>query len=421
MKTLRILLVENEQDDIDACNLAASLFNREEYKIEIIPCKSVNDVREEWEQYSKKLWNEKEHRFFDGAIIDLHLDDDNKNGIEVGGNEVAHKIENLLPKTPLVIRTGTPTALDSSLNHIKCLKRDVEEAEFENLFNWFLIIRKTGLTNIMSGGGEIESKMNAVFQRVLMPRIETWIKHANEENPGSLEQDTVHQFATASVSVNEQEKILKNVERGMLRYVLSHLFTLLDEDDEKYYAEEFYLSDLETSPQSKIRQGSLWKKDQTIFVVLTPACDLVIRQSGQCKTDRILLAEIDPINRYCYPKFLDRMKKRDPAFDENLFIRKFLLNTYAPYLHWVPSFYPDIEQGGLINFRKLVSLKASDLFNQYQNLNIHISHHFIKDITSRMSSYYARQGQPDLNISSHLNQYVEQLTHQESSEEAAAP
>ena len=52
MKTLRILLVENEQDDIDACNLAASLFNREEYKIEIIPCKSVNDVREEWEQYS---------------------------------------------------------------------------------------------------------------------------------------------------------------------------------------------------------------------------------------------------------------------------------------------------------------------------------------------------------------------------------
>ena len=143
MKTLRILLVENEQDDIDACNLAASLFNREEYKIEIIPCKSVNDVREEWEQYSKKLWNEKEHRFFDGAIIDLHLDDDNKNGIEVGGNEVAHKIENLLPKTPLVIRTGTPTALDSSLNHIKCLKRDVEEAEFENLFNWFLNIRKT--------------------------------------------------------------------------------------------------------------------------------------------------------------------------------------------------------------------------------------------------------------------------------------
>lgn len=412
MKALRILLVENEQDDIDACNLAASLFNREEYNIEIISCKSVNDVEKEWEQYSQKLWDGKEYCFFDGAIIDLQLDNDNQNEFGTGGNEVARKMENLLPKTPLVIRTGTPTALAPSLNHIKCLNRDVEEAEFEQLFNWFLNIRKTGLTHIMSGSGEIESKINAVFQRVLMPRIETWIKHTNEESTSSLEQEVLHQVTTVPVSVNEQEKIPRNVERGMLRHVLSHLFTLLDEDDEKYYAEEFYLSDLETSPKSKIRQGSLWKKDQTIFVVLTPACDLVIRQGGQCKTDRILLAEIDPINRYCYPKLLDRMRKKDQNFDENSYVRKFLLNTYAPFLHWIPSFCPDIEQGGLINFRKLVSLKASDLSKQYQCLNIQISHHFIKDVTSRMSSYYARQGQPDLNISSHLCQYVEQLTHE---------
>ncbi|MFX7283853.1 response regulator, partial [Acinetobacter baumannii] len=59
-----------------------------------------------------------------------------------------------------------------------------------------------------------------------------------------------------------------------------------------------------------------------------------------------------------------------------------------------------------IDFTSVQSYSKDDLIRIFSEVKIQISPYFISDILGRFSSYYARQGQPDLH---HEESYVEQL------------
>lgn len=211
---MNILLVEDDKQEVETCIQSAEIFGRlNACTFRITPCRSVEEVEKKWQEHSQRLWSETGKKFFDGAIIDLKLIDNHG-----GGNIVASKMEELAPRMPLVIRTGTPDILANELKHIRCCRRDRDEGLFNNLFTWFLNIQKTGLTNIMEGNGEIEGKMNVVFQKVLMPQIDSWIDYAED-------------------AVDEDAR--QKVEKALLRYSMNHLLGHLDQEDEEYYPEEF--------------------------------------------------------------------------------------------------------------------------------------------------------------------------------------
>ncbi len=118
----------------------------------------------------------------------------------------------------------------------------------------------------MGGRGLIEQRLSEVFLENLQPQIKTWISYGEEDS--------------------------EQTEKALLRYTLNHLLQLLEEDGERCFPEEFYLY----PPVSEgITTGSIVKEktDDQPFVVLSPACDLVIRSNGEFKTDRILLAGIE--------------------------------------------------------------------------------------------------------------------------------
>ena len=69
-------------------------------------------------------------------------------------------------------------------------------------------------------------------------------------------------------------------------------------------------------------------------------------------------------------------------------------NNYTDYFHWLPE--TDFFNGGFLNFRKITTCTKDELGDIYDPPHIQISPHFVKDILSRFSSYYARQGQPDI-------------------------
>lgn len=403
METLDILLVEDDEAEYSACQAAVKYLCRSKIcDIKLERCTSVADVEGVWKDYCGKLWTNSGKKFFDGAIIDLHLKNDEHD--HIGGNEVIRKLEELAPRIPLAIRSGMTAHRAEELRHVYCVDRVSDEGKFENLLTRFLNIRKTGLIDIISGSGEIEHRMNIIFHKVLMPRIEDWIAHLpqKEDNP---EQTLSTQSPHDDTTTCEEMSIDNKMERAMLRMILDHLFTLLDEDNEKCFVEEFYISDVGQFTPERVRLGSLWKKDQKIFVVLTPACDLVIRSNGRCKTNRILIVEVDSLDTHCSPEVRNskKVEKRKKG------IESLLKNTHTPYLHWIPPCH-EIPEGGVVNFRGIVALELQVLQEEYQCLNIQISHRFIKDMISRMSSYYARQGQPDLDIEEHLCRYVHQLT-----------
>jgi len=134
-------------------------------------------------------------------------------------------------------------------------------------------------------------------------------------------------------------------------------------------------------------------------VVLSPTCDLVVRNDGQMKTDRILLVGID-IEEKVYGHALKRIDQKDEMTAEDkkgekeAFLNAAFTNRHTLYHHWLPrtSFF----LGGFVNFRKLSALSKKGCGKQFEEPHIQISPHFVKDILSRFSSYYARQGQPDI-------------------------
>ena len=87
--------------------------------------------------------------------------------------------------------------------------------------------------------------------------------------------------------------------------------------------------------------------------------------------------------------------------------RKNRLNTLftnrPQYYHWLPE--TNFFDGGFLNFRKLKTLSEDEFREQFEKPSIQISPFFVKDIVSRFSSYYARQGQPEIDSKDFVDYY----------------
>ena len=244
-------------------------------------------------------------------------------------------------------------------------KRRRENGTYECDLTLLLGIYNTGLTHIIGGRGIIEETLSEVFLKNLLPQIQTWVPYGKEDS--------------------------KRTEKALLRYALNHLFQLLEESDECCFPEEAYLY---PHVSEDITTGSIVKEktsDQQC-AILSPACDLVIR-NGKSNTDHILLVEIESVNDALEGS---RNKNRVES----------LVKNNRQYRHWLPS--TNFFKGGILNFRKLKTLNKADFDEQFEKPSIQISPPFVKDIVSRFSSYYARQGQPDIDSADFVNRYTQQ-------------
>ena len=136
-------------------------------------------------------------------------------------------------------------------------------------------------------------------------------------------------------------------------------------DDTLCYPEEVYLA---PPLEDSLRTGSLvqCRERKTCFVVMTPACDLVKRDDGKPKTDVVVVAQVLPN--------VVKSKRKRICFHE------------LPKCGTV--------QGGWIDFRLLEAVSWDEFDKKFDRLKIRVAPSFIKDIISRFSTFYARQGQP---------------------------
>ena len=142
----------------------------------------------------------------------------------------------------------------------------------------------------------------------------------------------------------------------------------------------------------RITTGSIVQTDDKWFVVLSPACDLVPRgENGILNTDCILLVEIEGID-----EALGGSRSRSRVRE--------LCTNRRTYYHWLPE--TEVFEGGILNFRKLITLDKDAFDERFGKPVIQISPSFVKDIISRFSSYYARQGQPDIDSEAFVARYT---------------
>lgn len=385
MNNMRLILIDDDDQEVCSCTGAVQDFNgANKCDIQLETCKTIQSAL-------KAL----ESSYFDGAIIDMRLGDSGNEG-----NQALDVIRQHLKRIPVAIYTGNPDVADvTDIPSIGLFKK--ADITYEQLIYKFWDIYKTGLTKIMGGKGQIEQSLSQIFIKHLLPKISpeptvseksNWVSYAKEDPD--------------------------NTEKALLRYTLNHLIHELYKSSENCYPYEMYIHLLNLElDQVKVDTGCILKnKDNNKFyIVLSPACDLAEREGGECNTDRALLVEIQMLedilsddyfisNCHSGKKLKKRYLKSNPESPKEYLLKqqdndliKYQRNTKSLYYCWLPK-TSCFNNGAVINFRRVSTYSQEELNESFNSPVIQVSSPFLKDIISRFSSYYARQGQPDINF-----------------------
>jgi CheY-like chemotaxis protein len=360
MNKMKIIFIEDDEGQRNIFHNSVEVYeDQHSCKVEVNYAESLEEA------------NEQIDLSFDGAIIDLQLNEE-----EEGGNKVADNILENFPRIPIIFVTGYPDLVNNDNPLIVNTRARADGTYAEDLKRLWEIYH-TGLTRILGGRGRIEQVLNSVFQKNLLPYLDPW-KTYGADDPS-------------------------RTEKALLRFTLNHLIQLLDDDEDQCFPEEVYIY----PPLVKdIQTGSVIKRkdSESLYIILSPACDLVVRRDGNFKTDRILLVEIEE-ESFVLDEALQGIGKKSKKENK---LKAVFGNNYTEYFHWLPK--TGYFNGGFINFRKISTYTIDEFQTVYQHPHIQISPHFVKDILSRFSSYYARQGQPDIDRNKIIEEVIASST-----------
>ncbi|EHU2158610.1 response regulator [Acinetobacter baumannii] len=348
MNELNILLVEDNESDISVFKSSIELFD-DEHNI-----KTTLKVTKTFEEAIKVI----SESVFDGIVLDLSL-----HGSVEGGKEIVDFILKQKMIIPIIVYTGTPDDL-AQYNFIEIYRKGEQENIIESILLDLKKTKEFGFNELFNAQGQIQEFLKDVFYKNIYFQKKQWILH--------------------------EDKSL--VKKAILRHTLNHLTQHIDETDKKYFLEEMYIY----PPITKTpKTGSIIKdKNNQYHIILTPACDF-----AQSKARCILLAEIIPPLSYIRENFPGNEESNGRRDKLNT-----LVNNKKQEYHYLPRL--GNFEGGFIDFTSVQSFSHDDLNKNFTEVKIQISPYFISDILGRFSSYYARQGQPDLH---HKASYITEL------------
>ncbi len=333
---MRLLIVEDAKEQLQMYEDSIQSFSKSE-SIEI-----SSDVFETITEGMEAL----NHHKYDAAIVDLKL---SSNSLELEGMSIVNAINGKL-RIPIFIVSGSIEQVEISEN--KLFQKRLRTDNFKNILKEIKNIYDTGITNFLVPGGTIDKNFTEIFWNHLSNDLDTWIKHNNPNN--------------------------------LLRYILSHFQEHLDinlkgEFDE-YHPFEVYIK-----PPIKINlhTGDLIKYNGEFFVVLTPACDIIIQSDGKRNADNIIIVKAQNFD------YKTTCLNKKNELDKNK-ISKYVKNSNARF-HYLPPF--EGNNGFIVDFQNISSIGFSNELERVAT----ISSSFIKDIISRFANYYSRQGQPIFN------------------------
>lgn len=301
---------------------------------------------------------------FDAAIIDLKL---SKGKDTLDGLEIVKEIEDN-QRIPIFIVSGSISSIDDKEENAFLKKRN-RDSNFKDILSEIIEIYQTGITNILGRKGDIEKYLTNIFWNHLSNSMELWIKDKTR-------------------SPEEKQK-------SLLRYTLSHMQEYIDEEIAKYHPSEFYI----TAPiKSNLFTGDIITFQGDKFIVLTPSCDIIKREDGSRNANRILFCRI--INLTENIENYEQLKSDTGEKNKN----RLRLNSYVEnkkqHYHFAPK--SNHIDAGLIDFQDKLTIdsdQVDDLIEKEEIVRIAtVSLPFLKDIISRYTNYFSRQGSPDFNV-----------------------
>ncbi|HYG38085.1 MAG TPA: hypothetical protein VD908_05675 [Cytophagales bacterium] len=344
MSPINLLIIEDEHTQIQAYEDVIEQHNKKnEYTFVYTICKSFKEGEQ-----ALKTPN------YDAAIIDLKLSNSN----ELEGKKLVEAVYQKI-RIPIIIYSGSIAQIDD-IQENALLKKKLRTEQLSDILIEIISIYKTGITGFLRPSGSLDSKLTHIFWNHLATDLDIWINH---NNPDTL-----------------------------LRYIISHFQEYLDinpvGDFQDYHPSEVYIK----PPIKKNNHtGDIIEFNGKLFLILTPACDMVFNykfdekgtKTPYRKAESILLAPVIDFDykKCCLNKNGEVNKGKISDFVKNINYR---FHYLPPYLN---------SNGYIIDFQKLTSIDFEEKITTLAT----ISSPFIKDIISRFSNYYSRQGQPTFN------------------------
>ncbi len=298
---------------------------------------------------------------FDGAIVDLKLSASN----QLEGLEIVNEIEEN-QRFPIYIVSGSIAQVTKEENSF--FKKKSRDSNFKEILNEIVQIYQTGITKILGKKGDFDKYLNNIFWKHLSNSMEFWI--------------------------NDSTRTSEEKQKSLLRHTISHMHEYIDEEVEKYHPSEFYII---PPIKTDLYTGDIVKYNGERLIVLTPSCDMVLRSEGR-NAERILFCKIlelkDKVENISSLTMTTSKNNRTRTKIESLIDNK-KQNT-----HFIPV-SKSIE-AGIIDFQSTCSFETLEVEEYIKSGEMKrlatISLPFIKDIISRYTSYFARQGSPDFDI-----------------------
>ncbi|MCT4784017.1 MULTISPECIES: hypothetical protein [Exiguobacterium] len=354
---IRLLIVEDEDSQIQLIEDAINDYNRKkgpEVNIEI-QCSCVKTFHA-----ATTILLESP---FDVSIIDLKL---NGSSEEEEGNKLIEIILNNF-RFPIIVRTGFSSKVTDKIEQHHLIKVHSKSDNIDEILESIVTVHLSGVTSILA---TVERYLNDIY----------W---------GRISKDVG--FWDETFSLNELH------EKSLVRYCLLLLQEYLEIENEDSDFSVFHPYEVFIKPPIKANHffGDILldETQNNYFIILSPSCDM-----AQDKYERVTLASIDPFESIeklssllesCTPGSSNTQKSKVKKE-----LKRYLTNNHSNKYHYLPN-YHDFP-GGLINFQKIYSKSKEELalLSRYAS----VSNKFSKDIASRFSSYFARQGQPSLDI-----------------------
>lgn len=315
---------------------------------------------------------------FDAAIVDLNLNSSDL--LEASGNEILETITES-HRFPVFVVSGNLQHLkeeikDKQSSFLKFYNREIDN---KTILDEIKKIWGTGITKILGGRGLIEQLLVQIFWNHLSKDLHAW-----------TDAD-------------------RSSEQALLRFTVSHLSEYLEE--ENYNTAEFYIK---PPIRKHLATGDISEEDGTKFILLSPACDIAVRNEVECENGGII-PEINAsrltlarLIKFDYKELIEEkiIQTTDNRKQLKSKIQKIVQGQQDKYVYLPP--YNQLE-ASIIDLQNLYAIELSDYLCNYQRIAT-IAGPFLKDIQARFSSYYGRQGQPDLDKQKLIDIHTNTLT-----------
>lgn len=345
--SMNLLIVEDDPAQTQAYRRAIDNWNNEEHGT------AINfDFADDLSTVESLVLS----KHYDSAIVDLALKGDSGN--QHSGNDVIRIIrENL--RYPVYVVSGNTSDIEGEFTghpFIEAFNRGIRVKE--ELLPLIVKRYKTGVANVVSGRGLMESALKQVFYEHLPDAIQHW------------------EDSDLTPAIKEKQ---------ILRYVLSHMQEILDidevgKDDKRSQAEVYIMPPV----RKDIYSGLIVKHKESgeFFMVMTPACTI-----SQGNADFYQLAKLIMLKEH--PKVAAKKTSSAARIQE---ISKVVKDNNQRY-HFLPNF-KDMD-ARVIDFQQITSVKKSEISDELYDYIGSVTPAFYKDIVVRFTSFYSRLGSPD--------------------------